>query len=181
MRFLLALAAMSTAVLITSPVATPSPAPTKVERRAVLEAAVILEMNRVRVARGLRPLHSAPALRSSARGHSQAMLDHGFFSHQSADGTAFNVRIRRYYTDRGFAKWSVGEALMASQGAVDASAIVEAWLQSPPHRTIVLSPAWRDTGIGVLYATSAPQTFGGNEAVVVTADFGLREGRAGTP
>ena len=45
------------------------------------------------------------------------MLDHGFFSHHSADGTAFNERIRRYYTDRGFTNWSVGEALMASHGA----------------------------------------------------------------
>jgi uncharacterized protein YkwD len=109
------------------------------------------------------------------------MLDYGFFSHHSADGTAFNVRIRRYYTDRGFTKWSVGEALMASPGrAVEASEIVAAWLESPPHRAIVLSPTWRDAGIGVLYAPSAPQTFGGTEAIVVTADFGLREGRAET-
>jgi len=109
------------------------------------------------------------------------MLAYGFFSHDSADGTAFSERIRRYYTNRGFTKWSVGEALMASQGrVVDAPAIVAAWLQSPPHRSIVLSPTWRDAGIGVLYASSAPATFGGGEAIVVTADFGLREGRAGT-
>ena len=109
------------------------------------------------------------------------MLAHDFFSHHSADGTAFHVRIRRYYADRGFTKWSVGEALMTSQGpTVDASVIVAAWLDSPSHRTIVLSPTWRDAGIGVLYAPSSPQTFGGTEAIVVTADFGLREGRAET-
>jgi len=176
MRFLVALAAISAVVLVMSPVATPA-SPTKVERRAALEAAIVLEMNRVRVARGLRPLRTAPALRTAARSHSQAMLAHGFFSHQSADGTAFNVRIRRYYTDRGFTKWSVGEALMTGQGhAADASAIVAAWLESASHRTIVLSPTWRDAGIGVLYAPSAPQTFGGTDAIVATADFGLREG-----
>lgn len=178
MRFLLALVAVSTAVLVMSPVATPGP-PTKLERRASLEAAVVVEMNRVRVARGLRPLRAAPALRTAARSHSQAMLAHGFFGHHSPDGTAFDVRIRRHYTDRGFTKWSVGEALMTSQGAtLDASVIVAAWLDSPSHRTIVLSPTWRDAGIGVLYAPSSPQTFGGAEAIVVTADFGLREGRA---
>lgn len=167
---------MTTAVLVISPVAIPS-SPTKLEHRASLEAAVVLEMNRVRVARGLRPLRAAPALRTAARSHSQAMLAHGFFSHHSADGTAFNVRIRRYYTARGFTKWSVGEALLASEGpTVDASTIVTAWLDSPSHRTIVLSPTWRDAGIGVLYAPSSPQTFGGTEAIVVTADFGLREG-----
>ena len=180
MRFLAALAAAATAVLVASPIATPT-ASTKVERRAALEAAVVHEMNRVRSARGLRPLRAAPSLRSAARSHSQAMIADDFFGHDSADGTVFSERIKRYYTSRGFARWSVGEALMASQGrALDAEAIVAAWLESPSHRTIVLSPTWRDAGIGVLYAPSTPETFGGAEAIVVTADFGLREGRAGT-
>jgi uncharacterized protein YkwD len=179
MRYLAVLAIAAVAVLVSSPVATPS-APTKVERRTALEAAVVREMNRVRAARGLGPLRAAPSLRSAARGHSQAMLSHGFFSHTSADGTAFSERIRRYYSNTGWTRWSVGEALMAAQGGVvDAEAVVTAWLESPSHRTIILSPTWRDTGIGVLYAPSAPATFGGTEAVVVTADFGLREGRAG--
>ena len=109
------------------------------------------------------------------------MLAHGFFSHDSVDGTAFSERIRRHYTNAGYARWSVGEALMASQARfVDAEAIVTAWLDSPSHRAIILSPTWRDTGIGVLYDSSAPATFGGAEAIVVTADFGLREGRVGT-
>ena len=179
MRFVAALTLVSVAVLVASPVATPGPT-TKIERRAALEASVVREMNRVRAARGLTPLRAAPALRSAARGHSQAMLSHGFFRHESADGTAFSERIRRYYSNAGYARWSVGEALMASQGRfVDAEAIVTAWLESPSHRAIILSATWRDTGIGVLYAPSAPATFGGAEAVVVTADFGLREGRAG--
>jgi uncharacterized protein YkwD len=78
-------------------------------------------------------------------------------------------------------RWSVGEALLSSQTSrIDAREVVAAWLDSPPHREIVLSPAWRDAGIGVLYATSAPREYRGAEAIVVTADFGLREGRAGT-
>ena len=174
MRFLVILAVASVTVLVASPVATPS-APTKVERRAALEAAVVREMNRVRAVRGLGPLRAAPSLRSAARGHSQSMLAQGFFSHDSADGTAFSERIRRYYTNAGYARWSVGEALMASRNrSVDAAEVVAAWLDSPPHRAIILSPTWRDAGIGVLYAPSAPATFGGSEAIVVTADFGLR-------
>ena len=179
MRFLVVLAVASTAVLVSSPVAAPGRS-TKVERRVVLEAAVVRELNRVRAARGLGPLHAAPSLKSAARGHSQAMLVHGFFSHDWADGTAFSERIRRYYSNSGYARWSVGEALMAGPGRViDAETIVDAWLDSPSHRAIVLSSTWRDTGIGVFYASSAPATFGGAGAVVVTADFGLREGRAG--
>lgn len=178
MRFLAVLAVASLGVLVSSPVATPS-APTKVERRAALEAAVVREMNRVRAARDLGPLRAAPSLRTAARSHSQAMLARGFFGHDSADGTAFSERIRRYYTNSGYARWSVGEALMASpRRAVDARAVVSAWLDSPPHRAIILSPTWRDAGIGVFYAPSAPATFGGAQAIVVTADFGLRIGRA---
>ena len=80
------------------------------------------------------------------------------------------------------ATWSVGEALLASQGSViDAKAIVVAWLDSPPHRAIILSPTWRDAGVGALYAPSAPRELGGADAIVVTADFGVREGRAGAP
>jgi uncharacterized protein YkwD len=181
MRFLVVLASASLAVLVSSPVAAPS-APTKVERRVALEAAVVREMNRVRAARGLTALRAAPSLRSAARGHSQAMLAFDFFGHDSADGTAFSERIRRHYSNAGFARWSVGEALMATHSrSVDAEAIVAAWLESPPHRAVVLSTTWRDAGIGVMYTPSAPETFGGAEAIVVTADFGLREGRAESP
>jgi len=168
---------MVMAVLVTAPTAT-SGSSANVERRPVLEAAVIHELNEVRAAQGLEPLRSSPSLRSAARGHSRSMLDYGFFSHDSADGTAFSERIRRYYTNRGWRTWSVGEALLASQGIdIDAAGIVKAWLESPPHREIILSPTFRDAGIGALYAPSAPKEFSGSETVVVTADFGLREGR----
>jgi uncharacterized protein YkwD len=177
MRSISAVAVMVMAVLASAPTATSSSSE-NVERRPALEAAVIHELNEVRSAQGLQPLRSSPSLRTAARGHSRAMLDDGFFSHDSADGTAFSERIRRYYTNRGWRTWSVGEALLASQGlSIDAAGIVKAWLESPPHREIILSPTFRDAGIGALYAPSAPKEFSGAETVVVTADFGLREGR----
>jgi len=168
---------MVMAVLVAAPTAT-SGSSANVERRPALEAAVIRELNEVRTTQGLEPLRSSPSLRSAARGHSRSMLDDGFFSHDSADGTAFSERIRRYYTNRGWRTWSVGEALLASQGIdIDAAGIVKAWLQSPPHREIILSPTFHEAGIGALYAPTAPKAFSGAETVVVTADFGLREGR----
>ena len=143
-----------------------------------LEAAVVRAMNRVRVADGLRPLRTSPGLRTAARGHSRAMLEKGFFAHESADGTAFSERIRKHYPSRGWRTWSVGEALLASPGSdVEAAAIVDSWLESPPHRAIILSPSWRDAGIGALYASAAPKAFGGTATLVVTADFGLRDRR----
>jgi uncharacterized protein YkwD len=182
MRLLTASVLVLAATLAWSPVATPG-AGTRVERRAALEAGLVREINRIRLAHDLRPLRVAPSLRTAARGHSQAMLAHGYFGHDSVDGTAFSVRIKRHYTDRGWAKWSVGEALLARSGGrtLQAAMVVDAWMDSPSHREIVLSATWRDVGIGVLYASSAPGEYYGAEAVVVTADFGLREGRADLP
>jgi uncharacterized protein YkwD len=177
MRPLAAIAGVLTVLLVAAPAALPQSS-LKVERRVALEAAVVREVNRVRATHGLRPLRAAPSLRAAARGHSLSMLELGYFGHDSADGTAFSDRIKRHYSSRGWRAWSVGEALLASQGkTVDAPAIVAAWLASPPHRDIILSPTWRDAGIGALYAPTAPREYGGAETIVVTADFGMREGK----
>src|SRR5262245_37446543 len=178
MRTLAALAVVLATVLVTAPTAAPAQS-AKVERRAPLEVAVVKALNRVRTDAGLEPLRSSPSLRTAARGHSTSMLELGFFSHESADGTAFSERIRRHYTNRGWRTWSVGEALLASEGTttIEPDAIVKAWLESPPHRAIILSPTWRDAGIGALYAAYAPNEFEGSATIVITADFGLREGR----
>lgn len=181
MRALALIALAVVAALVSSPTgATGSAA--LVERRDALEGSIVRELNRARAAGGLQPLRIAPALRTAARGHSRAMLQHGFFGHESHDGTSFSDRIRRHYSTRGWNAWSVGETLLASHGGViDAASVVKSWLESPPHRKVVMSPTWRDAGIGVLFTPAAPAVFGGTEAVVVTADFGLREGRAGVP
>ncbi len=179
MRSLGAIVVLLATLLVVAPAAAPAQsAAAKVERRAALEAAVVRALNRVRADAGLKPLRSSPSLRAAARGHSEAMLEIGFFSHESADGTAFSERIRRHYTNRGWRYWTVGEALLASGGkTAQPDAIVEAWLDSPPHRAIILSPTWRDAGVGALYASDAPKQFGDSATIVVTADFGLREGR----
>jgi len=151
---------------------------TVMQPRTSLEAQVVRQLNVVRAARGLRPVHASPSLRTAARTHTRSMLDVGFFAHESPDGTAFSDRIRRYYTDRGWRMWSVGETLLASEGQeLDATAIVTAWLNSRPHREIILSTAWRDVGIGAFYAPSAPRDFEGAQTLLITGDFGLRTGR----
>lgn len=181
MRALGVLVLAVVAALVSSPSgATGSTA--SLERRDALEAAVVRELNRARSARGLRPLRVAPSLRTAARGHTRAMLRHGFFGHESRDGTSFSARIGRHYSAAGWSSWSVGETLLASQGGeVTPRDVVASWLESPPHRKVVLLPAWRDVGIGVLFSVAAPGVFDDMQAVVVTADFGVREGRSSLP
>lgn len=178
MRAFAILALTVVAALASSPSGTTG-STAQVERRDALEGSIVRELNRVRATDGLAPLRVAPGLRTAARGHSRAMLRHGFFGHESRDGTSFSDRIRRHYSTHGWESWAVGETLLASQGgAIDAVAVVKSWLASPPHRKVIMAPTWRETGIGVLFTPAAPAVFGGTEAVVVTADFGLREGRA---
>jgi uncharacterized protein YkwD len=177
MRLLVSTAALLAVLSATIQTAPASSQDVLLERRVALEQAVVEELNRVRAARGIPTVRTTNGLRSAAVAHSRAMVLRGFFSHTSADGTAFHDRIRRHYTSRGWETWSVGETLFASSSAADAAAVVSAWLKSPPHREVILSSAWRDTGVAVIYRPSAPGTFAGADALVVTADFGLREGR----
>jgi len=152
---------------------------TRVDRRLGLEVEVVREVNRVRVEHGLPRLRFAPGLRTAARSHSRSMLVVGFFGHDSADGTSFSDRIRRFYGNRGWEAWSVGETLLATfERDTEASAVVSAWLDSPPHREIVLSPFWREVGVGAFQGRTAPGEYGDAETVVVTADFGVRAGKA---
>lgn len=155
--------------------------PSRIEGRGELERAILVELNQARAGRGLAPLRPATGLRVAAVTHSRSMLAVGFFDHASADGTSFDRRLRRHYPDRGWSTWSVGETLLATSAALDARQIVAEWLQSKPHRAVILSATWRDVGIGARYAASAPQEFRGAPTTVVTADFGLREGREGGP
>lgn len=148
-----------------------------IDRRTQLESKVLVELNRVRAARGLEALHATRGLRSAAVSHSRAMLTRGFFAHESIDGTPFHDRIRKHYPARGWELWAVGETLLASGETTDARSIVAAWLVSKPHRQVVLAEDWREAGVGAFFEAKAPGRFGGEATLVVTADFGVRSGR----
>jgi uncharacterized protein YkwD len=143
--------------------------------RSVLETTVVGEINRVRAARGLRPLRPTRSLAAAARRHSTQMAQRGFFDHNSADGTPFWRRIERFYGDRGFRSWEVGENIFwQSPTTIAATSVVRSWLASPGHRANMLSRSWRDLGVGALSLTSAPGVYGGSPVTIVTVDFGKR-------
>jgi uncharacterized protein YkwD len=140
-----------------------------------LETTVVGEINRVRVARGLRPLRPTRSLAAAARRHSTQMAQRGFFDHNSADGTPFWRRIERFYGDRGFRSWEVGENIFwQSPTTAAATSVVRSWLASPGHRANMLSRSWRDLGVGALSLASAPGVYGGSPVTIVTVDFGKR-------
>jgi uncharacterized protein YkwD len=141
--------------------------------RNALEADVLVQINRLRRSHGLAPLRLSGALRRAADSHSAAMATRGFFAHESADGTAFWQRVARFYSRRS-GGWSVGENLLWSSPDVDGAGALRMWLNSPPHRKILLTPRWREVGLSAVHAASAPGVYRGLEVTVVTADFGVR-------
>jgi uncharacterized protein YkwD len=141
---------------------------------ASFEAAIVARINEVRRGRRLRPLRVNGRLAAAADFHSRDMGRRGYFQHQSADGTAFWRRIQRFYRSRGFGSWSVGENLLWASDRFGATFAVRQWMKSPPHRRNILSPVWREVGIGAAYFVRAPGEYEGHSVTIVTTDFGSR-------
>jgi len=127
-----------------------------------MEHAVIRQVNDARSAHGLASLRASTALSRAADHHSRDMLRSDFFHHSSADGTSFGTRVRRYCHAR-----MVGETLAAigwRRGG--ATLVVRLWMESPPHRAVLLDPGFRRIGIARRWGM-----LGGAGRAVVTADL----------
>jgi uncharacterized protein YkwD len=107
------------------------------------ERKVIRLVNRIRAHHGLRRLKTSRRLARAATEHTGDMLARDFLSHASSDGTGMAQRVRRYTG----ANW-IGENIAAVSGRATASRAVRMWMQSPPHRAVLLSPSGRRIGVG---------------------------------
>ncbi len=139
-----------------------------------LESDVLGALNSIRRKHGLAPLRLSRPLSSAADAHSRAMGTHGFFAHDSRDGSAFWKRVQRFYGPGGYDTWSVGENLLWSSGKLTAATALELWMKSPGHRKNILTPRWREVGLSALSVQAAQGVFGGRDVVIVTSDFGVR-------
>jgi uncharacterized protein YkwD len=139
-----------------------------------LEGQVLVELNQIRRRHGLTPLRLSKPLSAAADTHSRAMGTHGFFDHDSRDGSEFWQRVQRFYGDDGYRSWSVGENLLWSSGQLSAAAALKLWMGSPGHRKNILTARWREIGLSALKVGSAPGVYGGRDVVIVTTDFGAR-------
>ncbi len=142
--------------------------------RSLLAGGIVAAVNRIRRSHGLRPLRASPELTEAARLHSLDMGEHGYFDHASLGGGAFWRRIERFYPDRGFRLWSVGENLLWVSPGVSSAEAVTLWLRSPKHRRILLDARWREIGLSAVHVVAAPGVFDGLDVTIVTADFGSR-------
>ena len=94
----------------------------------------------------------------AARQHTRDMLRRSYFAHG-----ATSERLARYVHTG-----VIGETLAWGSGSWSSPAsTVDSWLNSPPHRRLLLDPDFRFVGIG---ARSGPFQ-GESRARVYTADF----------
>lgn len=132
-----------------------------------IRAAVLCLVNNERAAAGLAPLVDNGQLASAADGHSRDMVAQRYFAHTSLDGRTPGDRIAAagYTPNR---TW--GENIAAGTGSyATAESIVKGWMNSPGHRSNILSSSYRDSGIGV--ALGYPS---GGSGATYTHDFGSR-------
>ena len=98
------------------------------------------EINAVRAAHRLPAIKTTRALRVAAQRHSEDMVRRQYFAHVSPNGLTLSKRVRR----AGYSGDRVGENIgWGSGSAATPAAIVQAWMNSPPHRQILLTRAFR--------------------------------------
>jgi uncharacterized protein YkwD len=152
----LALAAATCVALLPATAAAAPPRP---------EQQVVRLLNRVRSWHHLPPLRVERCLVRAARAHSRAMTHADYFAHDSLeDGERWSQRVRRFCRASMF-----GETIAWGTGSLATpAAIVRAWLESPPHRRVILMPTLRRIGVG---RRSAAEFIGHAHAAVFTVDF----------
>jgi uncharacterized protein YkwD len=139
-----------------------------------IEGPLLASINRERRERGLKPLRLSPQLARAANSHARAMGRNGFFSHSSQDGSSATSRILRFYRVAGSGSWMVGETLLWRSPDVAPGEALAMWLGSAAHKKILMTPGFRDIGLGAVHVVNAPGTYGGRDVTIVVADFGVR-------
>ena len=138
---------------------------------AAAAGATLRGLNAARAEHGAPPLRANRRLAMAARRHARDMVAHHYFAHESLWGDRPSARIARTGWLRGRRHWRIGEDLAWGRGRYGRpGAIVAAWLRSPAHRRVMLSPAYRVVGIGIAQGTPDEGFAGGGRTC--TADFG---------
>jgi serine protease len=107
-----------------------------------VQARTLVLLNTERAQGGLAPVAINAALTVAASRHAQEMALRGVLSHTGADGSNPGQRLTR----AGYAWRTWGEIIDAGQRTPEE--VVAAWMASPGHHAIVVSPAYTEVGIG---------------------------------
>lgn len=112
-----------------------------------LRSRAICLVNDARESAGLHKLRADVKLTRAATSQALDMIAHDYFAHARSGGPTFSQRLAA----AGFHAASAGEAIAYGCGSrASAQSTVQSWLDSPPHRAVLLSPSYRRVGIGIV-------------------------------
>lgn len=121
-------------------------------------------INEARRLHNLPPLSYSYELTIAAQMHTEDMVATPGIMHQGSDGSNPIQRQQRY----GYQGYYGGEAV--AWGWESAVPVVEFWVNSPPHRILILDPNIREVGVGYFADGLAPNIW------YWTAEFGYLPG-----
>jgi uncharacterized protein YkwD len=151
------------AIVLLGAVGTGTAAATTIKPRTVL----MQDINQVRLRYGLGTVRPSSLLHLVALRHSDDMITRDYFAHTSPSGRTFGERIISSGFVTGYS-WVGGETLAWGTGTLAGPlTTVRAWMGSPEHRAILLSPRWTRIGI----ARACGRFLGHVGACVWTADW----------
>jgi uncharacterized protein YkwD len=105
---------------------------------AEAEARAIASLNQIRAANGLAELRASKSLAGSAGAYAQYMLRNDFFGHQA------RIRVASQFR-------TAGETLAWHSGwSAGPRRTVRQWMNSPPHRAVLMSSAFSQVGMGMV-------------------------------
>ena len=138
--------------------------PTEVE----LEAYMFNRVNDIRVQYGLNPYRPDAELFKAADAHSADMLTRDYFSHTSPEGEGPGNRLND--SGYGWSGYSEIIAYSSDNGVMenaDMDRLLNLWMNSPGHRSAILSTTNTEAGFGIEYGE-----YNGRTTVIGTGVFG---------
>jgi uncharacterized protein YkwD len=134
--------------------------------------ALVCEIERIRAKRDLARLRDNDRLDRASKRHAADMVRRLYFSHETPGGAEPTDRARRAGYVRSDCSWRIGEVLAWGVAARStAAATVDAWMDSPDHRKILVSRRYGELGTGMVAGTPLARYPSG---VTVAAVFGRR-------
>jgi uncharacterized protein YkwD len=127
-------------------------------------------VNNARQAHGLKPLKHNSELEKSAKAKLKDMVAQNYFAHTSPT----NKQPWDFMTDSSYNYQTAGENL-AKADYKDEQAVIDAWLESPDHYAVMMSPKYCDIGIAT---TRANEFLGQTGVSVIVMHVGTRHDTA---
>src|SRR3954465_11911933 len=129
-------------------------------------------MNAMRANAGVPALRQQDLLARASVDHSQDMVTNKYFAHDALDGRDVVARLKEVPYIPKAGDWVIGENLAWGSGSLGTpKALVNAWMNSPPHRENLLSGDFQEVGMGLAFGTQLKDA---SDGLTVTTDFGTR-------